>query len=244
MPFISRSRLSELEAAERRLDVIEEDDRKANRDNTKQIKALERTNAAKIADLTEKHEEEILKLGREHRAEIRVLDQKVEDADERAAKAQKEADKKADARVEKAEADLKAANAKTEKELASRESKVETAELTLKAREERVKAREDAVAEANKEFDSKVAKHAKEVNDARDEGYKHGERKGYANGIADGVRTIGEQTKEANEKVANMGNKAQDALIEAVKRDIPQPTVNVLSVPTVAPAASNSQKQK
>jgi hypothetical protein len=225
MKLLTQERYRELQDAERRLEL-------GDKDTTKLERRLNRQHQAEVIELAERHEDELDELSRDHRAELRKAEAKVEDAETKAKTAQKVADKAADATIEKALSEQKAQHRGNQATILAREIKVDTAELAVKARETRVEAREKAVEAAEKEFTGKVKAHAEETIAARKEGEEIGEKRGYANGSADMARSIGDLTKEDRRQAASMGDKALDAVVAAAKKDVPAPVVNALSVPT------------
>lgn len=229
MPFISRQRLEELKYAERQLEQFDEESHKANVDFTKALNK-------QVRNLREEHEDELDDLRHEQKLERREYE---EEADRLVDEANARADK-AVAAQKKAETERDAIKAVADKEsdLVKREVKIETREAKLDSREELLIDRETNLEKAEKDFNKKVTEHAEEVAKAKEEAFESGVKKGYAEGSADMARTIGDLTKDAQDKAHALADKAMDGIIEAVAKETPQPTVNVIPVPAAGQAAA------
>lgn len=244
MPLISKQRLQDLEYKATMHDETNKEDRKAARNFERELRRQTRAYREEFED----REDELIA---SHRAEVKKLASKVTDAQEKAEAETKQVRKSADAEVEKAKAAAEAAESKVAAlqsavdqngDLVERELAVTARELKVELREQMVEHAADTLDDEQRAFSSEVKAHAQEVAVARTDGEEIGEKRGYANGLADGVRAIGETTEKAHERAANMGDKAQDALIAAVSKATPQPTVTMLPVPTVTTVAAKSNK--
>ena len=242
MQLIKNSRLNELKRNAKlyELHCQEEIDVQKMLDN--ELRRFHRLHLEEINDLYEVFLEEKSELRQEHRLELVEKDQLIEELQDKLSECESKFEKKSKEAIRKATAELEESIAVRETAVEECELKLGTTDRELKAREKRLTAREAAVEKTEKELADSVTKHAKEVADARNDGEAIGEKRGYANGIADGIREISSQTATANERVNTLAEKAQDALIQAATKETKAPEVNVLAVPTAT--TSTPQKQK
>lgn len=236
MPFISKTRLSELEHAERRLEQFDEEDVKASRDNAKALRK-------QAAELNEKHEDTVENMRKQHKANVRKIETEAESRVETAEAKIKAAERSA------AEAEAKVAvldrRVQTSAQLDEQKVSLDSLKRELDGREKVLAAREKAVTSAEEKFARRAEAHTNEVSKARKEGEEIGEKRGYANGSADMARKIGEITESATKHSQNMGDKALEGVVNAATRDIPQPAVHTLPVTVPAPAPNDKgNKQK
>jgi chromosome segregation ATPase len=230
MPFISKTRLLELEQAKTLLERKDDSEEDIRKQHAREIRSIQRNHHHEFEDLIQDQYDELKDLRVEHNSEIKDLEERVDAAEDKAAKATKKAQKEANEKLEAAKELADKENAKRTRELDKRDDELQSLSDQLDERDARLDDREYAVKQQQTELDAAVKKHAREVVEARNEGVEIGEKRGYANGIADGIRAIGQETKEARDSVMELANKAQDALVGAVTKEVPAPQVNVLTV--------------
>lgn len=222
MKIISNSEYADLQAAKAKLKTITRDHEKELRDYRKQIEALE-----------DEHQDDLEAAEKKHKAELKRVESRVEAKVEEVETKAKTAQKAHETKMAKEEADLD-----------TKKVELDTKERKLKGREDVVTNREAAVEEAEKEYTKKVKAHADEIVAARNEGMEIGEKRGYANGSADAVRSIHDITKDASDKNHELATKAMEGVVEAAKQSPVTPEVNMIAVPTWAPSAPKQDKQK
>lgn len=240
MPFISKSRLVELEAIELRAEEFDNGQEDIQKAHQRQVRRLNKSHLNDLADLAEMRTDEMRELNKSHRDEVQKLNDRVDAALEKAANAERKAKLAADKQIEDEREDMETTRRDSERELNRREAELDGREEDLNSREERLDARKEAIDNAEAELAKNVKKHAEEISTARIEGEVIGEKRGYANGIADGLRKVQEVTKEATDQTMKMATTAQDALVKAATREIPAPVITTLAVPTAA--QTNSKK--
>lgn len=230
MKLITSQRLQELEDAKRLLEIN-------SKEEVKLTKSYQRQLARATQELKEDFEDDLDEERQESRKIVKELEGRIETAKEKAA----EAVKAAEGKVTAAQAVQKTVEAERDalKKLVTKNGDLITRELELDNRKTeldvKVALMERTVTmmdEQQREIVKSVKENAEAVAAAREEGNKIGEMRGYANGIADGVREVAEITQEANTNVMKMADKAQDALVKAATKDIPQPTINMVPLET------------
>jgi hypothetical protein len=199
-------------------------------------------------EIREEFEDREDKLKATHRAELRRKNERIEELQEYDSESLKEAiaerEEASEART-KAEAELAVLKKRvqTEQRQTERELELDNREAQLNARESVLDTREEAVVSAEGRIASQIERQAKDVAAARKEGEEIGEKRGFANGLADGLREVHSITAEDRKTVTSMADKAQDALIEVAKKDVPANEIKILPVGASQISNTNGSNQ-